>query len=39
LLASPAAEGISPHVRRAGDGTFRIRIVQMERPATLEGIE
>lgn len=37
LLGSPAAEAISPHVRRADDGTFSIRIVQMERPATTEG--
>ena len=32
LLASPAGEAVRRHVRRAGDGSYTIRIVQMERP-------
>jgi len=32
LLSSPAAAAVSPHVRRSADGTFSIRILQMERP-------
>ena len=31
LLSSPAAAAVSPHVRRGTDGTFSIRILQMER--------
>ncbi len=36
LLSSPAASVVSPHARRNADGTFSIRILQMERPAQPE---
>ena len=36
LLSSPAAATVSPHVRREPDGTFSIRIIQMERSAPSE---
>ena len=39
LLSSPVAPAVSPHVRRGADGTFSIRILQMERPAREEDTE
>jgi RimJ/RimL family protein N-acetyltransferase len=39
LLSSPVADAVSPHVRRSADGTFSIRILQMERPARKEDTE